>query len=229
MGVQTRRRDWDARLAVHAREGVAEPGVGASLAGGVRLGDAWRADVDLQSDSDATPLLAWENGIEAWSATVGLEYHVRAGHEYRLEGSQLDFNDDNLAETVTFSGRQPLYADAPHALSLLERFETTRHDLSAVPYFSPARMSAGELQLEYRGVLHALGDRRWEHVVTLGAGRSRQTGFGDDDIGDVRWEHLWNVNEVLELGAGAEWRRRVYDGTPEDQTEIFASLLWRLP
>lgn len=229
VGAQTQRRDWDARLAVHAREGVADPGVGVSLSGGVRISDRWRADVDLQSDADATPLLAWENRIEASSAAVGVEYHVHAGHEYRLEGSQLDFNDGNLAETVTFSGRQSLYADAPHMLSLLERLETTRHELSAVPYFSPERMSAGELQLEYRGVLHALGDRRWEHVFTVGAGQSRQAGFGSNTIGDVRWEHVWNVNDVLELGAGAEWRRRVYDGTPEDQTELFASLLWRLP
>lgn len=229
VGIATRHRDWDARLSGHTRQGVVDHDSGARLEAGVRLGDHWRLDADLQSDSLDTPLLALENGIEAWSAGAAVGLHLHAGHEYRLAASQLEFSDDNRALTVSLEGRQPLYADAPHGLSLLERLETTGHDLTAVPYFSPERMSAAELALEYRGVLWALGEGRWTHVVTLGAGASEQTGFGSDAIGDVRWEHAWRVNARLELGAGAEWRRRVYDGNPEDQTELFATLLWRLP
>lgn len=228
-GLLTRHRDWEARLSAHSRQGVVDHGSGATLAAAVRLGDHWRVDTELQSDSVDTPLLAQENGIEGWSAAAGIDWQLHAGHDYRLAARQLELSDDNAALTVSLTGRQPLYADAPHALSLLERLETTGHDLSNVPYFSPERMSAGELALEYRGVWWALGEGRWTHTVTLGAGASEQAGFGSDAIGDVRWAHEWRVNARLELGAGAEWRRRVYDGNAEDQTEFFATLLWRLP
>lgn len=227
VGVMTRHRDWDARASVHARRGTPEDAVGATLAGHVRFSDHWEADVTLQSDN--APLLALENGIDAWSVDAGVQYNVHDGHYYRLDARESGYDDGNESLSLGLTGRQRLYADAPHYWSLIERLETTENELTAVPYFSPERMSAAELQLEYRGVLHALGPVRWEHSLTLGAGLSDQEGFGNDTIGDLRWEHVWTPHERLELGAGIELRRRVYDGTPEDQREFFASLLWRLP
>ncbi|MFP5441382.1 MAG: hypothetical protein ACLGHJ_07815, partial [Gammaproteobacteria bacterium] len=229
LGMMTRHRDWDARFSVHGRRGTPEDATGATLAGHVRFNDHWEADATLQSESTATPMLALENGIDAWSVDVGLQYNVRAGHYYRLDAQELGLDDDNRSLAFALSGRQPLYADQPHQWALLERIETSASDELAVPYFSPERMSAAEVQLEYRGVLLAGGTLRWEHVVTLGVGASEQTGFGSDTIGDVRWEHLWAPGDRLELGAGIEWRRRAYDGDTEDQREFFASLLWRLP
>lgn len=229
LGLMTRHRDWDARVSVHGRRGTPEDATGATLAGHVRFNDHWEADATLQSESSDTPLLALENGIDAWSADVGVQYNVRAGHFYRLAAQELGLDDGNQVLAFALTGRQPLYADAPHNWALIERIDTSASDDTAVPYFSPERMSAAELQLEYRGVLHARGESRWEHVVTLGAGASEQTGFGSDTIGDVRWEHLWSPGDRLDLGAGIEWRRRVYDGEQEDQRELFASLLWRLP
>lgn len=228
-GVLTRHRDWNARLALHARRSVPGDGVGASLDGHVRFNDHWEADAGLQSDSDETPLLALENGIDGRSVDTALQYNVGTGHYYRLGGRRLELSDDNRSTAFSLEGRQPLYADEPHNWSLLERIDTESNDLTTVPYFSPQRMSSAELQVEYRGVLHALGDERWEHAITLGAGASEQTGFGRDGIADIRWEHDWTLNDRVGIGAGIEWRRRVYDGIDEDQTEIFASLLWRLP
>ena len=217
LGIVSRHRDWEARASVHARRSVPERDTGATLAGSVRFSDHWQADAGFQSDSSATPVLALENGIDAWSVDTGVTYTVRSGHQYRLAAQRLDFSDGNTGTGLVFTGRQPLYADAPHAWALRERLETTTHDLQAVPYFSPERLSAAEVQLEYTGVLHALGPVRWTHTVTLGAGASEQAGFGSDLIGDLRWAHAWTPHDRLDLGAGIEWRRRAWDGDTENQ------------
>ena len=225
-GIRTEHRDWGLTLGWHQQVQASEAS-GLTLAGHLELSDHWGMDIDLQEDTDRTPIRAAINDIEARSAGIAVRHHRHDGHNYRAAATQTRFTDNNDRLEVDLSGSQPLYRDAPHRLLLREYIGFSSNSKTATPYFSAKSASAAQLQLDYTGRLTAWAGDHWEHNAVVGIGVATQSGFSAAPIWDLTYEHRYRFNRHLSVSAGLQWLDRMYDGNNEQTRAAFARVDWR--
>ncbi len=226
LGVQTEHRDWGLTLGWHQQTNASEA-AGLTLAGHLELSDHWGMDIDLQEDTDRTPIRAAINDIEARSAGIAVRHHRHDGHHYRARATQTRFTDSNDRLEIDLSGSQPLYRDAPHRLLLRQYIGFSSNSKTDTPYFSPKSTSAAQVQLDYTGRLNAWPGDHWEHNVVAGVGVATQSDFSAAPIWDLTYEHRYRFSRQFSASAGLQWLDRMYDGNNEQTRAIFARFDWR--
>ena len=213
-GLSYQPRDWIAQAQLTANDSTLN-----EVGGMVQLD--WTPD-DFQSFSLAaerfskdTPLRALYYSIRADSLSGSFRYRWSEQRDLSLGVQAFHFTDgnDRMAGSTVF--RQRL-VDIPH-LDIDGRLEmygshNTRED---APYFNPRD------DFSLLGALHFdhVYYRHYEHLlaqqIDLGYGYYDQAGYGAQWIGHVRYEQRYKLNPWLEMLAGVEFGRNVYDGEAE--------------
>lgn len=201
--------------------------IGVSGGLGWNLSDHWTLGVALDSSSLDLPLRARSREIEGWSAGAEVIYRAHESAQVRASLQRIDFDDDNTRVSVLLVLEQRLINGPYFKLPVTLELYGSRNSEEDRPYFNPERDLSGTVTADLRWLLWRWYRRSFAHHLALSGGVYRQKGFGTEGIGAVRYEHEWQISDTLSLLYGVTWRRRVYDGDPEDGTWSHFNVDWR--
>jgi biofilm PGA synthesis protein PgaA len=172
--------------------------------------------------STETPLRALRLGITADDYSMRATYRWHEARSVSGNFAYQPFSDDNRRLTGGIVYRE-LFANWPKVdlTAVVEAYasDNTRTD---APYYNPARdlSASGGIRLDHRAWRRY--DRSFTQVIGVDAGLYSQSGFRNDWIGTLAYEHHWRFDPLTSFRYGVRLTRRVYDGVAE-QTLVFTT------
>lgn len=226
-GLEYRRRDFEgtAELTYNVAE-ENHPGVG--LAGTWFRDDRWSFPFAFEILSRDTPVRALRHGVEADALRLGAVLRESEQRRWALESQVMDFSDGNLRTWLSGSLRQRLATRPHYRLDGIVELYASANDRSDVDYYSPESDASAALTLDNEWLLWRRYRRAFSHRLALTGGMYWQKDFGSDPIGSLLYEHIWQADYRFDLIYGVALHRRAFDGDPEDATDYYLRLLWRL-
>lgn len=202
--------------------GEAEAGV--TLGGAWQHGDHWNYFLRYDSFSTDTPLRARNAGIDAWKTELGVSYRWHESASISASLARLGLSDGNDRDSLLLTGERRLYSGPHYLLTGQLELYAGRATQTGGPYFNPESDASvfGSLINEW------ITWRRYDHVfrqrLIVSAGQYWQEDFGAGPIGDVRYEHDWQLGPGFSFSYGIGFSSRVYDGDRENRTYFLFSL-----
>ncbi len=83
----------------------------------------------------------------------------------------------------------------------------------------------GVLHIDH--IYHRHYDDSLAQMIDAGFGVYEQKGYGSDWIGHIRYEHLYSSSPWVEILAGVEFARDIYDGNPEYSRHLRLMINWK--
>jgi biofilm PGA synthesis protein PgaA len=160
---------------------------------------------------------------------------LRAGatwreHESRSFGAAfqtLDFSDGNRRNIVTGSAFQRFVTGPVWKLDGAAALYASSNSASNVNYYNPEQDFGLELTLIGEQRLWRRYDRSFAHRVFVTLGNYRQQGFGSGEVGAIRYEQEWSLDNRLGLRYSAQRGFHPYDGVREYANFLNLSLNWK--
>lgn len=202
--------------------------IGATFSGEWRPDDNWGLFTEVQSDSTSVPLRALHAGIDGESIALGARFRADEIHSARFAYSRTNFSDGNDRDAFSANYRQTFYRTEKHQLTAIgQAYYATNTAGSNVIYYNPSSESALGATLEYSGILSRRYERSWSQRFAVGAGSYAQQDFGSGAIWDAEYEQRWQFSKVFGINYGVLYRSRIYDGSREFYSALFAGVNWR--
>ncbi|HIP38658.1 MAG TPA: poly-beta-1,6 N-acetyl-D-glucosamine export porin PgaA [Desulfocapsa sulfexigens] len=177
--------------------------------------DFWRFSLKGERFSVSTPLRALYHKIRSDALTVTTNYRWSEQRFLSLNVQGSTFTDDNkrLAGTAVLNQR---LIDIPH-IDLDGRIEAyaSTNSIRNTPYYNPERDFSLQGALHLDHVYYRYYDKLLAQQIDVGYGFYEQKGFGTDWIGHIRYEQRYKFTPWVEMLAGIEIGRNVYDGEAE--------------
>jgi biofilm PGA synthesis protein PgaA len=223
LGLQWQQGRWAASgEAHHSNQGRYRTGLALGL--GYRASDAWRFAAEMDTNSPETPWRARRADIGAHSAAVAATYSVNESRSFTARLQRMDYSDGNARDAVGLNWRERLITGPRFQLESTLGGEIAGADRQDVPYFSPSRESAVELGLRAQYLTWKRDDRRFFQVVQASGGQYRQAGFGGGALWSLRYQHQWDIGDMLQLSYGLGIAGHPYDGRSERSREVFFNI-----
>lgn len=223
LGLQWTQGRWAASGEAHyANQGPYRTGLALGLS--YRASDAWRFAAEMDTDSAETPWRARRAGIGAHSAAVAATYSVNESRSFTGRVQSMDYSDGNQRDAVGLTWRERLISTPRFQLEGTLGGEIAGADRQDVPYFSPSRESAAEVGLRAQYLTWKRDDRRFFQVVQASAGQYRQDGFGGGALWTLRYQHQWDIGDMLQFSYGVGIASHPYDGRSERSREVFLNI-----
>ncbi len=228
LGAGAEYRVRDLRVAAELSDGYdSDSDLGVSLAGAWSLDDHWRFEGAVDTSSNDIPLQARLADVRGNSVRAGVNWRA---HESRSLGASLqtlDFSDGNRRNILTGSAFQRFVTGPVWKLDGAAALYTSRNSASNVNYFNPGEDYGLDLTLIGEQRLWRRYDRSFTHRLFLTLGDYRQQGFGSGEVGAIRYEHEWSLDNRLGLSYGAQRGFHPYDGVREYASYYNLSLNWK--
>jgi biofilm PGA synthesis protein PgaA len=189
--------------------------------------DHWSLPASLELFSRDTPLRALKQGITADSAELGIVYRASESRRASLKTQVMDFSDGNVRRSLSAGLEQRLVTLPGYQLTGIIDLSASANSRSGSVYFNPERDFSAALTLGNLQRLYRRYDRVFSHRLDLTLGNYWQKDFASDYLAGFAYEHIWEFAYRFELVYGFSRFRRVYDGLPEYQNDIYGRLNWR--
>lgn len=223
LGLQWNQGRWGASGEVHhANQGSYRTGVALGLS--YRASDAWRFAAEMDTNSPETPWRARREDIGAHSAAIAATYSVNESRSFTGRLQRMDYSDGNARDAAGLTWRERLVTGPRFQLESTVGGEIAGADRQNVPYFSPSRESAVELGLRAQYLTWKRDDRRFFQVLQASGGQYHQAGFGSGALWSLRYQHQWDIGDMLQFSYGLGIASHPYDGRSERSREVFFSV-----
>ena len=224
VGLHYRTRDIDAHGEI---DDGSDGGMGLSLQAKRYFDDFWIVSGAIDSYSDGVSLRARQSDIDAWSATLGLEYRFHESRQLGIEYQYLDFSDNNQRDNISAYAYQRLLNTPTYKLDGRIGFYYQENKNRNTSYFNPIEQSSLELTLANEWLTYRHYERAFRQRVLLTVGSTDQQGFDRDAAWAFEYEHHWDLHDRTGLAYGISRSRAMYDGLPEYATRGFLNLYTR--
>lgn len=178
--------------------------------------DFWRFSVQGERFSVTTPIRALFHKIRSDTLSVSSVYRWSEQRFFSLnvQGSTFTDNNDRLAGTAVLNQR---LIDIPHVDidGRIEAYAST-NSLRNARYHNPEQDFSLQGALHLDHVYYRYYDKLLAQQIDVGYGFYEQKGFGTDWIGHIRYEQRYKFTPRVEMLAGIEIGRNVYDGEGEE-------------
>lgn len=212
---------------LHAEIDGGDGGVGLSMQARQHLNDQLSITAAFDSFSDDAPLRARQVDIDAWSATLGLNYRLNESRQMGVEYQYLDFSDNNQRDNLSAYAQQRLFNTPTYKLDGSVNFYYQQNTALSTPYFNPGKQDALEITLTNEWLTYRHYEQAFRQRLLLTAGKTKQQDYARDNSWALAYEHHWNLNDRLSLAYGVNRSRAVYDGSPEYATSGFINIYSR--
>ena len=177
--------------------------------------DYWHFALKGELFSVSTPLRALFHKIRSDALSVSARYRWSEQRFFSIQVQGSTFTDDNnrIAGTAVLNQR---LIDIPH-IDLDGRIEayTSTNSRRNAPYYNPEQDFSLQGALHLDHVYYRNYDKLLAQQIDVGYGFYEQKGFATDWIGHLRYEQRYKFNPWVEMLAGIEIGRNVYDGEAE--------------
>lgn len=192
------------------------------------LNDTWEVGGYGEIFSRDTPLRGLNSGVTANAASAHATYRASESREIRVDGTVMDFSDDNMRTGLAAGYTERLYT-APHwKIDGLAILAGSRNSEDANRfYYNPSRDAIALLGAEITQTLYRRYERVYEHSLRVTPGTYWQEDFGSSLAADIRYEQRVRSNDVTEAGLGIAFSRQAYDGVPENNVSLFFNFVQR--
>ncbi len=183
--------------------------------------DYWRFNLSYDSYTTDVPLRARIYGIEAEKYEIGTVYRESDWRDYYLTLSQLKFSDGNRRDQVLLGHSHGLWVKSDWKMRLLFDLYMSRNSLKDAPYFNPSHdysLSATHLT---EHTLYRIYNQAFVHRLFLTLGTYKQSGYSNETIGSIRYEHAYDFSDTQAMVLGLMLKRNVYDGEPVDSSSLY--------
>jgi biofilm PGA synthesis protein PgaA len=189
--------------------------------------DHWSLGAEASYFSAETPLRAVLHQITANSVSASLAYTWNEARSLRLSGEGLDFSDGNRRRSLGLTLNQKLI-DIPHFdLTLRPELYSSKNSSNTGPYFSPLQDFSGNLTLDAEHVIWRHYERSYGQRLALSAGGYWEKGYGASWIGNILYEQVFKYDPWVEVRAGLQLNRAVYDGERTPSLESYLRITLR--
>jgi len=213
--------------ALHAEIDAGDGDIGVSVQAKQHINDHINLTAALDSFSDNISLRARQENIDAWSATLGLNYRFHESRQLGGEYQRLAFSDNNQRDTLSAFAQQQLLNTPTYKLDGTINYYYQQNTALAAAYFNPAEQQTFEITLANDWLTYRHYEQAFRQRLLLTAGKIAQKNFASDNSWRVGYEHHWNFNERVSLAYGINRSRAIYDGLPEFSTRGFLNLYTR--
>ena len=177
--------------------------------------DFWHFELKGERFAVSTPLRALFHKIRSDALTVSTKYRWSEQRflSLNIQGSTFTDNNERLAGTAILNQR---LIDIPH-IDLDGRIEAyaSTNSLRNAQYYNPEQDFSLQGALHLDHVYWRYYDKLLAQQIDVGYGFYEQKGFGTDWIGHIRYEQRYKFTPWVEMLAGFEFGRNVYDGEAE--------------
>lgn len=228
LGAGAEYRVRDLRLAAELSDSYdSDSDLGVSLTGSWALDDHWSLDAAADSSSNDIPLQARLADVQGTSLQAGVTWRVHESRSFSASVQTLDFNDGNRRNIVTGSAFQRFVTGPVWKLDGAAALYASSNSAANVNYFNPDEDTGLDLTLIGEQRLWRRYDRNFVHRLFLALGTYRQQDFGSGEVGAIRYEQEWSLDNRLGLRYGAQRGFHPYDGVREYANHFNLSLNWR--
>ena len=228
LGAGAEYRGRDLRLAAELSDSYdSNSDLGVSLTGSWSLDDQWSFEGAVDSSSNDIPLQARLADVRGKSLRAGVTWRAHESRSFGASFQTLDFSDGNRRNIVTGSAFQRFVTGPVWKLDGAAALYASSNSASNVNYFNPGEDFGLELTLIGEQRLWRRYDRSFVHRVFLTLGNYRQQDFGSGEVGAIRYEQEWSLDNRLGLRYGAQRGFHPYDGVREYANFYNLSLNWR--
>ena len=228
LGAGAEYRVRDLRVAAELSDSYdSDSDLGVSLSGAWSLDDHWSLDAAADSSSNDIPLQARLANVHGKSLRAGVTGRAHESRSFGASFQSLDFSDGNRRNIVTGSAFQRFVTGPVWKLDGAAELYASGNSASNVNYFNPDEDFGLDLTLVGEQRLWRRYDRNFAHRLFLTLGTYRQQDFGSGDVGVIRYEQEWSLDNRLGLRYGAQRGFHPYDGVREYANFYNLSLNWR--
>jgi biofilm PGA synthesis protein PgaA len=183
--------------------------------------DYWRFRLSYDSFTTDVPLQARVFGIEANRLETGITYRESDWRSYHFTLSALKFSDDNRREHALLGYEQGLLVKNNWRMRLFLNLYLSRNSLEGAPYFNPDRdLSLSTTHLTEHTIWR-IYNRALVQRLFLTLGTYKQSGFSNDAIGSIHYQHDYDFSDTHALLWGSNIARNVYDGEPVHSYSLY--------
>jgi biofilm PGA synthesis protein PgaA len=228
LGAGAEYRVRDLRLAAELSDSYdSDSDLGASLTGSWSLDDHWIFEGAVDSSSNDIPLQARLADVRGKSLRAGVTWRAHESRSFGASFQTLDFSDGNRRNILTGSAFQRFVTGPVWKLDGAAALYASSNSASNVNYFNPDEDFGLDLTLIGEQRLWRRYDRSLVHRLFLTLGTYRQQDFGSGEVGAIRYEQEWSLDDRLGLRYGAQRGFHPYDGVREYANFYNLSLNWR--
>ncbi|RCV90611.1 poly-beta-1,6 N-acetyl-D-glucosamine export porin PgaA [Billgrantia montanilacus] len=189
--------------------------------------DHLSATLGLELNTTSTPLRALRDGVNADRYRGELAYRRDERGSGAMGFMATDFDDGNLRQSLYGYWNQTLYHLDRWQIEGEIRASGSRNDEVEASYFNPRRDTSlgGILSVHY--ALPLKYRHSFIQTVSLGSGRYWQQDYDSENTWSLGYRHRWDLAPALSIEYGIARERAIYDGVPEYDNIVSASLVWR--
>ena len=228
LGAGAEYRVRDLRLAAELSDSYdSNSDLGVSLTGSWSLDDHWSFEGAVDSSSNDIPLEARLTDVRGESLRAGVNWRAHESRSFGASLQTLDFSDGNRRNIVTGSAFQRFVTGPVWKLDGAAALYASSNSASNVNYFNPQEDFGLDLTLVGEQRPWRRYDRSFVHRLFLTLGNYRQQDFGSGEVGVIRYEHEWSLDDRLALLYGGQRSFHPYDGVREYANHYNLSLNWK--
>ena len=175
-----------------------------------------KAGLELQKNSEFTPLRALEKDVYADAVIANVNMHLSADVDAGLGLSLNDFDDGNVRREAYAYVSSTLWQRDRFSLKNYSRIDWQKNKPTAsAAYYNPeqAHSFSTEFTAQYRHFLDH--DVQLSQQLTAGIGRYYQKDQQAEDTWLLRYGHSWDIQDAYSVGYSVGRKRSIYDGNPE--------------
>ena len=172
--------------------------------------------MELQKNSESTPLRALEKDVYADAVIANVNMHLSADVDAGLGLSLNDFDDGNVRREAYAYVSSTLWQRDRFSLKNYSRIDWQKNKPTAsAAYYNPeqAHSFSTEFTAQYRHFLDH--DVQLSQQLTAGIGRYYQKDQQAEDTWLLRYGHSWDIQDAYSVGYSVGRKRSIYDGNPE--------------
>ncbi|UOO88957.1 poly-beta-1,6 N-acetyl-D-glucosamine export porin PgaA [Vitreoscilla massiliensis] len=176
----------------------------------------FKAGLEVQKNSETTPLRALEKDVYADAAIANANFHLSADVDAGLGVSVNDLDDGNLRREAYAYVSSTLWQRDRFSLKNYSRIDWQKNRPTAsAAYYNPeqAHSFSTEFTAQYRHFLDH--DVQFTQQLTAGIGRYYQKNQAAEDTWLLRYGHNWDIHDAYGIGYSVGRKRSIYDGNPE--------------
>ena len=189
--------------------------------------DHWRFNLSYDSFTTDVPLRARVYGIESNKLEGGITYRESDWRSYNLTLSSLKFSDDNRREQALLGYEQGLFVKNDWKMRLFLNLFTSRNSREDAPYFNPDHDFSLSATHMTEQIIWRIYNRAFVHKLFLTLGTYKQSGFSNETIWSIRYQHDYDFSDTHALLWGLNIARNVYDGDPVHSYSLYLNYRWR--
>ena len=182
----------------------------------------------LELNSNQTQLRGHRLGFESDRFGLSAEYSPHESSYYRFGVNTLGYSDGNQHESLYGTLIRRVLTRPRSITSITADISMSRNALQDVAYFAPSR----DVGIVVGGTHEWRIRRRYDRLLvqrsSVELGEYHQSGFRSGRLWRIGYAIEYRINDALLVEFGAQRSRNFYDGAPEYDTTLAATLNARL-